>query len=264
MQGNIDFTGSLSGSIAGGGGGGGSEVTITPTLETGTKIADYTIDDTSGSLYAPDVESGSVVTITPNYNAGFKVADYTIDGNAGVLYAPLTVNQGIAPLEVIGNQIRIDLSDYYDKSDINNNFQKILTSGVGIKIGVGDVISAPDEYMAVETVIGSYMGKPLYRKCYHFTNNTLPSDRVAFDLLENIQTFTRKSGTYSMELYPNDRRWYNTGEAPAQNGGKYVYVLCEGYNLDTTKYEINMSYNGINTSAIIDLYVTLEYTKITD
>lgn len=261
MQGNIDFSGTLSGSIAGGGGG--SDVTITPTLSSGTKIADFTIDSESGVLYAPE-SGGSEVTITPNYNSGFKVADYTIDGVSGTLYAPLTVNQGLAPLEVIGNQIRIDLSDYYDKSDINNNFQKILTSGVGIKIGVGDVISAPDEYMAVEIVIGTFLGKPLYRKCYHFTNNTLPADRAQFDLLENIQTFTRKSGTYSMELYPNDRRWYNTGEAPAQNGGKFVYVLCEGYNLDTTKYEINMSYNGINTSAIIDLYVTLEYTKTTD
>lgn len=35
------------------GSGGGSTVTITPALESGTKVADYSIDDTSGSLYAP-------------------------------------------------------------------------------------------------------------------------------------------------------------------------------------------------------------------
>lgn len=35
------------------GGGGGSTVTITPTLATGTKIADYSIDGVSDSLYAP-------------------------------------------------------------------------------------------------------------------------------------------------------------------------------------------------------------------
>ena len=261
MQGSINFDGTLSGSIAGGGGGG-SEVTITPVLTSGTKIADYSIDGQNDSLYAPD--AGSEVTITPNYNAGFKVADYTIDGVAGVLYAPLTVNQGVSPLEVIGNQIRIDLSDYYDKDNIDDNFERMLTPGVGITIDSQNVISAKDVYSAAEIVIGSFLGKPLYRKCYHFTNNTLPADRAQFDLLEDIQTFTRISGTYSMELYPNDRRWYNTGEAPAQNGGKTVYVLCEGYNLDTTKYEINMSYNSINTSAIKDLYVTLEYTKTTD
>lgn len=32
---------------------GGSEVTITPTLQSGTKIADYEIDGVSGALYAP-------------------------------------------------------------------------------------------------------------------------------------------------------------------------------------------------------------------
>ena len=33
--------------------GGGDDVTITPALESGTKIADYTIGETEGSLYAP-------------------------------------------------------------------------------------------------------------------------------------------------------------------------------------------------------------------
>ena len=34
-------------------GAGGSKVTITPALESGEKVADYTIGDTEGSLYAP-------------------------------------------------------------------------------------------------------------------------------------------------------------------------------------------------------------------
>lgn len=38
---------------SGGGGGGGSDVTITPTLTSGTKIADYSIDGEPGELYAP-------------------------------------------------------------------------------------------------------------------------------------------------------------------------------------------------------------------
>lgn len=43
----------------GGGGGGGSTVTITPTLSTGTKIADYSIDGVSDSLYAPNGGGGA-------------------------------------------------------------------------------------------------------------------------------------------------------------------------------------------------------------
>ena len=36
-------------------GGGGDEVTITPAMESGVKVADYTIGETEGSIYAPDL-----------------------------------------------------------------------------------------------------------------------------------------------------------------------------------------------------------------
>lgn len=82
MQGNIDFIGSLSGDISGGGGGG-SDVTITPTLSSGTKIADYEIDGVAGILYAP----------------------------------PSTINRAQLPLLIIGDELRIDLSNYYTKAE---------------------------------------------------------------------------------------------------------------------------------------------------
>lgn len=37
------------------GSGGGSTVTITPTLESGVKLADFSIDETDGAIYAPPV-----------------------------------------------------------------------------------------------------------------------------------------------------------------------------------------------------------------
>ena len=39
-----------------GGGGGGSNVTITPSLTSGVKIADYEIDGVDGALYAPSYD----------------------------------------------------------------------------------------------------------------------------------------------------------------------------------------------------------------
>lgn len=105
MQGNIDFTGSLSGSIAGGGGSG-SDVTITPTLATGTKIADYTIDSESGSLYAPTPEG---------------------------LTAEL-------PLDISNDVISIDLSDYATVSDLSD-YQEKLTAGSYISIDSNNEIS---------------------------------------------------------------------------------------------------------------------------
>ena len=40
---------------------GGSDVTITPTLNTGQKLADYSIDGTLGAIYMPTVASGNLV-----------------------------------------------------------------------------------------------------------------------------------------------------------------------------------------------------------
>jgi hypothetical protein len=64
------------------GGGGGSTVTITPTLATGTKIADFSIDGVSDSLYAPtggggasDLDDLTDVTITSPTNGQALVYD---------------------------------------------------------------------------------------------------------------------------------------------------------------------------------------------
>ena len=59
----------------GGGGGGGSTVTITPTLSTGTKIADFEIDGTAGELYAPQGGGGGI-----NYSTQEQVIGTWIDG----------------------------------------------------------------------------------------------------------------------------------------------------------------------------------------
>lgn len=59
---------------AGGGGGGGSTVAITPTLSTGTKIADFEIDGTQGELYAPQ-GGGAIDYSTTEQNTGQKWID---------------------------------------------------------------------------------------------------------------------------------------------------------------------------------------------
>ena len=68
MQASIDFDGTLTGSIAGGGGGG-SDVSITPTYNQGTKIADYSIDGNEGAIYTPEIE------ITKYVSSGVKICE---------------------------------------------------------------------------------------------------------------------------------------------------------------------------------------------
>lgn len=50
IRGNLSTTGRLRANLAVGGG---SEVTITPTYNSGTKIADYSIDGEEGEIYIP-------------------------------------------------------------------------------------------------------------------------------------------------------------------------------------------------------------------
>lgn len=68
MQASIDFDGTLTGSIAGGGGGG-SDISITPTYNQGTKIADYSIDGNEGAIYTPEIE------ISKNVLSGVKICE---------------------------------------------------------------------------------------------------------------------------------------------------------------------------------------------
>lgn len=61
------------------GGGGGSTVTITPTLSSGTKIADYSIDGVSGSLYAPSGGGGGG---SHTYSTTEQIVGTWIDGRS--------------------------------------------------------------------------------------------------------------------------------------------------------------------------------------
>lgn len=63
----------------------GDKVTIVPTLDEGTKIADYTINNVDGALYAPPPTE---VSITPSVTTGTKIADFSIDNVEGELYVP--------------------------------------------------------------------------------------------------------------------------------------------------------------------------------
>lgn len=152
MQGSIAFDGTLSGSIAGGGGGG-SEVTITPTLSSGTKIADYEIDGTPGELYAPNPEAlpGTIVTkVLREYNdtTQTKIAKVTTldtSNNQEVsqdLYAPSPVQCWYTP----GLEQDYEIGKFTYGGVTQNvyipYFQRPLTAGANITIDADNVISA--------------------------------------------------------------------------------------------------------------------------
>lgn len=78
---------------------GGGEITIEPTLISGTKIADYEIADTPGELYAPTPITDyneldnlptipDAVSVEQVVSAGTNIANLTIGGTVTALYAP--------------------------------------------------------------------------------------------------------------------------------------------------------------------------------
>lgn len=67
------------------GGGGGSNVTITPTLESGTEVATITVDDNEYKLYGPTPQT---VAVTSVLQSGTQIATITIDQTTYTLYAP--------------------------------------------------------------------------------------------------------------------------------------------------------------------------------
>lgn len=180
MQGSINFDGTLSGSIAGGGGGG-SEVTITPVLTSGTKIADYSIDENTGSLYAPTPEAlpATIVTKTlRKYNdtTQTKIATVTTldtSNNQEVsqdIYAPSPVQCWYTPGLEQDYQI-----GQFTYGDVTQNvyipdFQRPLTAGANISIDQDNVISASGgsswDYSTTEVDTGQKWidGKEIYSK----------------------------------------------------------------------------------------------------
>lgn len=108
MQGTITFDGTVSGGISRGGGGS-SNVSITPTVTEGTKIADYEVNGIPGELYAPDPEaftaqsplliSNNVISIDlSGYQEKLTAGDYiSIDSNNRISCTPPIKSVGYTP-----------------------------------------------------------------------------------------------------------------------------------------------------------------------
>ena len=197
MQGNINFTGSLDGLISGGGDG--SVVTITPTYDSGTKVADYTIDTVPGSIYVPASDSAvtdvkvnmenpanwiSVVngagvaevnfwTFMENVVApfvwqriqGFITMDDVNTKLAGYQKQMFAYGPGITISGVDHNEITLtfDIDDYLTIGDAVSTYQRALTAGRGISLDPYDdtIYTSFDinDYLTTEDAADTYQEK---------------------------------------------------------------------------------------------------------
>ena len=256
MQGSINFDGTLSGSIAGGGGGGGSEVTITPVITEGTKIADYSIDSATGSLYAP--EAGDTVEVTPTLNVGDKVADIEVNGVNKALYSQSygyandmhdTNSETIGGFQKGSNitPINVKAVSYADQSGVDGETSGLLSVGdtnYNIKQKKANIIIIDSN----EKVIGTWFSETCYEKTI---NITVAPPYKTIDLSSlNIKDVVNLGGI-AKDVNGNT---IPLGYSIA-TGSQY---LTPSFDKVTSTLYISM---GDGLSGYSNVYITIQYTK---
>lgn len=127
---NITLTENADGSFtisSSGGGGGGSVVEIVPTLATGTKIADYSIDGDTGALYAPNEApthqySNSLKTVGTWFNDE-PVYEFSYYGEGDPLSTSIDLITGLdMPTGKTVADIRIIQADVMYKDSTSDNY----------------------------------------------------------------------------------------------------------------------------------------------
>ena len=237
MEASINFDGTLSGSIAGGGGGG-SEVTITPVLTEGTKIADFSIDSESGSLYAP--EAGDTVEVTPTLNSGDKVADISVNGVNKALYAQ---SYGYANdihdinSETIGGiqkgqditPVKVKAISYTDQAGVDSETIGVLSVGdtdYNINQKKNNILN----YSTTEQDTGVKWidGKAIYRRVLVVDN--LAADGISSVLLSNVDYYY----CGAMTVKQSNGQWWSPSVISMYNyqgaGTSYAILLKDSNN----------------------------------
>lgn len=117
---------------SGGGGGGGSEVSITPTQNSGDKIADFEVDGVAGALYSKKelptpssqgVDEGCVLMVDNNnewvkVNLYDYIRDVIFNNNNGFLYLESGTLETKSLLELLSDYPASALGGYASDGDI--------------------------------------------------------------------------------------------------------------------------------------------------
>lgn len=112
-----------------GGGGGGSDVDITPTIQSGTKIADFEVDGVSGELYAPMIQ----------YSNTEQAVGTWVDGRT--IYQK-TITKSFSTTASSGNYIyygNIDYTSDFDITDWTNTYMNAILDKSFLTLNDGTV-----------------------------------------------------------------------------------------------------------------------------
>ena len=247
MQASIDFDGTLSGSIAGGGGGG-SDVSITPTYNKGTKIADYSIDGNEGAIYTPEIE------ISKNVLSGVKLCE--IEGVE--IFAPsygYIDTLGDSNVEQIGgfsqgaNVTPVNVKKVSYTNDVSNG-EKIGSLTVGdTSYNVYQKQSSNIIVDSNEKVIGTWFNETCYEKTINMTvvppHSTIDLSGLNIKDVVSFRGIAKDSNGNSIPL----------GYSIA-TGSQY---LQPSFEKNTSTIYISMGSGVMDYS---NVYITIQYTKV--
>lgn len=268
-----------------GGGGGGSAVSITPTLSTGTKIADFEVDGVPGELYAPNGGGGggggssqTVADIlwsgstTPNtagtdITLNHAISDYdfiafTVNQNSGydsvvvVAVNELTIGESYIETGYGGSSMDVYF-DYTSDTIIHikssaSAYLTTYTKITGLKF-CGTL--APMIYSTEEREVGAWIdNKPLYQKTFNLMNQTLSDNTWNNNVLNttgiSIKSYKGYFSLGSVSIFPYE--YY-------RNNGEFFTCVTNATNSD-----LNIRPNMNAGTPVYVGIVTLLYTKDAD
>lgn len=249
VRNGIEYSGS-------GGGGGGSSVEITPSLVSGTKIADYEIDGTEGSLYAPTPQ---VIEANPAETASSTLTKLGIDGD---IYELAGGGSGdvedvyVNGTSVLDSNKIAQITSYKEITQAQYDALPATKESDGVLYCIKDAASTGGGNSAIilngqiysteERQIGIWLdGKPLYQKTWDFGSQiAIPSNtwtdtniRLADWNIENIVLTFSTDNSRSATVFIG---------ASASEGNTYLQLL------------------NARDSALGVRYLTVQYTKTTD
>lgn len=251
-----------------GGGGGGSSVTITPTLSSGTKIADYSIDEVSGSLYAPSgggggstfetVFAGSKSTSSWNSPLVFNEFDVTaydiiritaaLDGDSYVWL----LDTDIIPVKP-ANKLNILGEAYCDRD--NTSFEMYVSSSHNLSVSkieglVEGTGSSMVHYSTTEHQVGTWIdGSDLYERTINITTGsfTATQDMDISNYIDSTEVVHESIGVFNYT-------YQGASYATPINGRETEIIYWNG------AYKLRLNF-GSGSLDSMDAYITIRYTK---
>lgn len=229
------------GSVTGGGDeGGGSVVTITPTLLSGTKVADYSIDGDNGSLYAPD-NSYTLPIASANTLGGIKVGqNLSIDQN-GVLSA----TGGGGGASSLDDLTDVDITSPLDGQVLKyNNGEWVNGADTG---GTQAVELTQQQYDAL-----SSQEKADPTKVYYITD--APSSNLDIDDLQNVNISNPSNGEV-LKYDSNNQKWVNgsvSGSIPSlSDWGWQVLTKSKSASIAQNDYYRDANIDFVKPTALV-------------